>query len=330
MKQPKTPVMQRNANMIPLSSLVRIPLSILLLAITLAACSSDRKSQPAAAANASKKTGVLLVSHGSPSKTWREALFDLEKSVTAKIAANGEISGIKTAFMEYSEPSIATRLKEFDREGYSDIIVVPLFLTVSPHSFDDLPTIMGQKEDPRSMETLKLEKIERYKPEAAIHMTPLLDFGSALQQNVVRRVKALSKNPSEEGLVLIGYGDEAYEKEWSALFDKVGASVKKETGIDTCTYGWCGHIVRYRPDSTAAAVKRILKTKPYALVIPVLVARDENFQVRIIGSGLEKAAAGKNRILYKPDAILPDPSIEAWVVSSVKTAAAAITSSTGK
>ncbi len=310
--------------------ILRIALFSFMLTSTLLACSSNRKVQSSATANTSKKTGVLLVSHGSISKTWREALINLDKSVAPKIMAEGKISGIKSAFMEYNEPSIATRLKEFDQEGYSDIIVVPIFLTVSPHSFDDLPTIMGQKEDPRSMESLKLEKIERYKPTAAIHMTPLLDFGKALQMNVVRRVKALSKKPSEEGLVLIGYGDEAYEKEWSELFDKVGASVKQESGIDAYTHAWCGHIVRYRSDSTTTAVKRILKKKQYAVVIPVLVARDENFQVRIIGSGLEKASTEKERILYKPDALLPDPSIEEWIVSAVKKTIAAMTSSTDK
>ncbi len=317
-------------SLLNISAVLRIALLLFMLAPTLQACSSDRKSQPVATTDTSKKTGVLLVSHGSPSKTWRDALFDLEKSVTPEILANGNIAGIKTAFMEYNEPSIATRLKEFDKEGYSDIIVVPLFLTVSPHSFDDLPTIIGQKEDPRSMETLKLEKIERYKPVAAIHMTPLLDFGDALQKNVVRRVKALSTNASNEGLILIGYGDEDYEKEWKELFDKVGASVKQETGIDAYSHAWCGHIVRYRSDSTTAAVTRMLKRKQHAIVIPVLVAHDENFQVRIIGSGLEKASADKNRILYKPDALLPDPSIEEWIVSTVKNTMNAMTSSPGK
>ncbi|MBN1279199.1 MAG: CbiX/SirB N-terminal domain-containing protein [Chlorobiaceae bacterium] len=309
------------------SSLLRLILILMLLTTTIQACSSKNLKEPVRSANASKKTGILLVSHGSPSKTWRDALFELEKSVTPEIMADGKVSGIKTAFMEYTEPSIATRLKEFDKEGYSDVVVVPVFLTVSPHSFDDLPTIMGQKEDPRSMETLKLEKIERYKPDAAIHMTPLLDFGEALQQNVVRRVKALSKKPSQEGLVLIGYGDEAYEKEWNDLFDKVGASVKKETGVDAYAHAWCGHIVRYRSDSTTVAVKRMLKRKQHAIVIPVLVAHDENFQIRIIGSGLEKASAEKSRILYKPDALLPDPSIEQWIVNAVKTALADISSS---
>lgn len=49
-------------------------------------------------------------------------------------------------------------MKEFDREGYTDVIIVPVFLTVSPHTFDDIPTIVGLKEDPHSMQQLKQER----------------------------------------------------------------------------------------------------------------------------------------------------------------------------
>ncbi|MCG8344324.1 MAG: CbiX/SirB N-terminal domain-containing protein, partial [Chlorobiales bacterium] len=95
-----------------------------------------------------KKIGVLLISHGSHSETWRNTLLKLEHNVREKVLVNPNVSGIKTAFMEYTEPSIATRLKEFDKEGYTDIVIIPILLTVSSHSFDDIPTIIGLKENP--------------------------------------------------------------------------------------------------------------------------------------------------------------------------------------
>jgi hypothetical protein len=124
----------------------------------------------------------------------------------------------------------------------------------------------------------------------------------------------LSKNPQNEGLVLIGYGDETYEKEWIDLFNIVADYVKKETGITDHTYGWCGHIVRYNPEKTTEAINNILKTKQTAVVIPVLVAHDENFQIKIIGGGIEKVKDYKQKVLYKPDAILPDENVEKWVI----------------
>lgn len=286
-----------------------------LVLTVLSACSSPgSKQETADAIPAVRKTGVLLVSHGSHSETWRNTLFGLEDNVRERVLENGRVEGIKSAFMEYTEPSIATRLKEFDEEGYSDVIIVPILLTVSSHSFDDIPTIVGMKENPESVEMLKLEKIERYTPEAQVHITPLLDFQEILQDNVLRRARALSKNPEEEGLALIGYGSEPYEEEWTQLFEAAADHVAAETGIDTYSIGWCGHIVRYAPDSTTTAIERVLKTEETAIVIPALVAFDENFQVRIIGGGIEKVDNHQERVLYKPDAILPDPGVEQWIV----------------
>lgn len=263
----------------------------------------------------SKKIGILLVNHGSRSSTWRNALLNLEESVRASLLKNLSITGTKTAFMEYNEPSIATRLKEFDSEGYSDVIIVPIFLTISPHTFDDIPTIIGQKEDPTSMQMLKIEKIARYTPKAKIYITPNLDYANIVKSNILRRVKTLSKKPSEEGIVLIAYGDETYEKEWGTLLDDVGRFIKEQTGITAHSYGWCGHIAHYNPQKTTDAIQNVLSRKEKALVIPVLVAHDEMFQIKIIGDGIAKIADNKNRVRYKPDSILPDENIEQWIIS---------------
>jgi hypothetical protein len=263
---------------------------------------------------AGQKIGVLLVNHGSRSETWRKQLLDLEDKTRAGILASGTVKGVKTAFMEYNEPSIATRLKEFDKDGFSDVIIVPIFLTVSPHTFDDIPTIIGKKEDPASVEALKMEKIERYTPKAETYITPALDFTDILRKNILRRARALSQDPKNEGLVLIAYGDEVYEKQWVELMAEVAGYVKKNTGIAAWSHGWCGHIAHYDPNKTTEPINKVLKAKKTAIVIPVLVAHDEMFQIKIIGDGIAKVPDNKTRVVYKPDAILPDPNVEKWVL----------------
>ena len=281
------------------------------LALIEISCQSNPNNSVAGQA---KKVGVLLVNHGSRSATWRQALLQLESNVKDSILTNGLIAETKTAFMEYTEPSIATQLKQFDAEGYSDVIIVPIFLTVSSHSFDDIPTIIGQKEDPQSLETLKIEKIERYTPKAKVTIAPLLDFAGVLKENILQRTKALSKESDEEGLVMIAYGDATYMKEWTELLTDVGKHVQQNAGIDQFSYGWCGHVAHYNPDSTTVAIKRVLSKKEKAITIPVLVAHDEMFQVKIIGDGIAKLGAAKSKVSYVPDSILPDKQIEKWVI----------------
>jgi hypothetical protein len=272
----------------------------------------------AEAAPAGQKIGVLLVSHGSRSATWRQALTELDARVRDRIMEGGRVAGVRSAFMEYNEPSIATRLKELDAEGFTDVVVVPIFLTVSPHPFDDIPTIMGKKTDPQSLETMKVEGIERYVPRARTHLTPLLDVTDLLQKNVLRRAKSLSTAPEKEGLVLIAYGDETYEREWGKLLEGIGAYVRREAGIGVSAYGWCGHLVHYDPGKTTAAIEKVLAERDKAIVVPVLVAHDERFQVKLIGEGIARVANAKERVVYKPDSILPDPELERWVVDTAR------------
>lgn len=269
-----------------------------------------------------------MVNHGSRSESWRNTLLALETSIRDSVLIKGNVEEIKTAFMEYTEPSIATRLKEFDREDFTDVIIVPIFLTVSPHSFDDIPTIVGLKENPQSMELLKLEKIERYTPKANIHIAPLFDFTDILQKNILRRFNDLSRDPSKEGLVMIAYGDETYSKEWSELLTRTGSYVCEHAGITSFSFGWCGHLVHYSPDSTTEAINSVLKKNEKAVVIPVLVAVDEMFQVKIIGDGISKTGIKKEQVIYKPDAILPDENIERWIIDIVSEYTGKITGNT--
>ena len=309
-----------------------------LLMLLVTGCSEA--SLPAASATAAKtpkapdvsfsgsrveiKIGVLLVSHGSHSEQWRKMLTNIEDTLRDKILQDGQIAGIKSSFMEYTEPSIATRLKEFDAEGYAHVIIVPILLTVSSHSFDDIPVIAGQKVDHATLETLKLEGAEIYKPKAKVTMAPLLDFPDVLEKNVSRRVQEQSDDPANEGMVLVAYGSEPYDEEWKELLEGVSNKVREETGIDASEYCWCGHIAHYKSEPTEKAIKKILAKKETAIVIPVLVAVDENFQGKIIG-GAVKNVDLNDRIRYRGDSILPDANINNWVVHVSRKLAAELT-----
>ncbi len=162
---------------------------------------------------------------------------------------------------------------------------------------------------------MRIEKIERYTPRVRVAITPLLDFTEILEKNLLRRVKALSKDSGKEGLVMIAYGDETYDKEWGKLFAKMGESMRKKLGVSEYAYGWCGHIAHYNPQHTTDAIAKVAAKGKRALVVPVLVAFDETFQLRIIGGGVSKAKQAGFDVVYTPDAILPDKDVEQWVIS---------------
>lgn len=286
--------------------------SILLLLITvmiLGAC-TDKKSQNSTN-NHEKKVGVLLVNHGSHSKKWRDMLYDVESQVKEQLLTNKKISMVKTAFMEYNEPSIATRMKEFDEEGYDEVVVVPIFLTVSSHYNHDIPVILGISADPKAKETIAKEKIEVYKSKARVSIAPPLDYTTILKKNIERRVNALSKDSENEGILLVAYGDAMYNQQWEEMVDEIGKYLKIKTGHESIAYAWCGHLVGYSTDPTVDGINKLLELEDSAIVIPVLVANDPYFQNDIIQTAVDLV---EGNVLYVQDAILPDENLNKWVV----------------
>ncbi|MEA3445848.1 MAG: CbiX/SirB N-terminal domain-containing protein [Bacteroidota bacterium] len=263
------------------------------------------------------KTGVLIVSHGSHSTRWREMLLDIENSVEQEILKNPKISEVKSAFMEYEGPNIADQLKAFDRHGFDEIIVVPLFLTISSHTTNDLQNIVGISKNPEVVVRLKEEEIELYKPKAKIVITPLLDFPGFLKKNVARRYNAISKDTGNEGVVFVAYGSRLYTQQWVQLMNDLGKYLRLTADVENISYAWCGHIVDYSPQPVTNAVNQILDIEKSVVVIPILVAFDEMFQGDIIKKGIEAVEFNETKVLYKPDAILPDENLNKWVIDIV-------------
>jgi sirohydrochlorin ferrochelatase len=288
-------------------------LPALLLLLLLTGCSDSEKISTEQVENSQKKVGVLLVNHGSVSEKWRNMLTDVDAAVRDELLVNPKIGDVKTAFMEYTEPSIATQMKAFDEAGYDEVVVVPLFLTVSSHSLSDIPTILGINADPKVIETLTKEKIEIYRAKARVTVTPNLDFTTMLKKNVLRRVKELSDGSGNEGLVLVAYGDKDYNQQWEEMVDEIGRFLKIKLDIDTVAYASCGHLVNYSTEPTEKAIEQVFELEDKVLVVPLLVAFDPYFQLEIIETATKNVENSDN-VVYKPDAILPDDNLNKWVI----------------
>ncbi len=288
----------------------------ILLCWGLLSCNNYQSSNTAKTST-EKKIGVLIVSHGSHSTQWRKMLLDIEDVVEPEILKNPKISEVKSAFMEYEGPSMADQLKVFDKENFDEIIIVPLFLTISNHTTNDIQNIVGISRNPDVIARLEEDNIELYTPEAKIVITPLLDFPGFLKKNVARRYKAISQKTGNEGVVFIAYGSRLYTQQWVQLMNDLGKYLRLTTEVENISYAWCGHIVDYMTDPTTNAINQILEMEDYAVVIPILVAVDEMFQGDIIKRGIEAVEFNETKVLYKPDAILPDDQLNSWVIDIV-------------
>jgi hypothetical protein len=221
--------------------------------------------------------------------------------------------------MEYTEPSIATQLRAFDEAGIERIIAVPILLTISDHSFDDIPTICGLAHDPDRIAELTAEGIEIHRPQGEISFAPLLDFSDLVRRNLSRRLRAILGRSGDgpgrprTGLALIGYGSAEFDDDWNRFFGEIRAFAETELEIDSTAHAWCGHLVHYNRRPTIAAIDGLLAECERVIVMPIFVAYDPMFQNSIIGGAVKRSAAPE-RVLYRGDAILPEPAVGRWVV----------------
>jgi hypothetical protein len=289
------------------------------VALVLVSCNKAPESTTTLAQK-ERKIGVLLVNHGSRQKSWREMLLDVEHHVDKQLLAMPNVKAVRTAFNEYTEPSVATRMKEFDDEGFDEVIVLPVFLTVGGHTDSDIPNLVGIKNDAAVLESLPKTGIPVYRPRVKVTLLPTLDSTHFLKENILRRTK-LQLNGADGknfGLTLAAYGDDKFNQQWEELMADIGNYLKEQVGVDMINYAWSGHLVNYSIDPTRKAVNQILARKQKDIVISVYVAFDKQFQQDVIGNGI-KASDRPQDVLYNDtESILPDENLNNWVVNSVK------------
>jgi sirohydrochlorin ferrochelatase len=285
--------------------------SLIALLLILSMC--NQQSKEATSQTSEKKIGVLIVNHGSHSKGWREMLLDVERDVKDSLLHIPSVASVRTAFMEYTEPSIATQMKEFDKENYDEVIVVSMFLTVSSHYSHDIPVILGQKIDPKNTERLHKEKIEVYKPRAKVSITPTMNYTTLLKKNIERRIGELVPETENVGVLLVAYGDQQYNQQWEELVEEIGKYLQAKQQIESIAYAWCGHLVQYSTQPTKDGIQKLFGLEDKVAVIPVLVANDPYFQNDIIQTAVDESENSSN-IFYRQDAILPDSNLNQWII----------------
>ena len=148
-----------------------------------------------------------------------------------------------------------------------------------------------------------------------------MDFTTLLKKNIARRVKKLSKDASNEAVLLVAYGDEQYNQQWEEMVEEIGKYLKIKTGHSDIAYAWCGHLVHYSQEPTKNGILKLQELNDNVIVIPVLIANDPYFQEKIIQGAVDAVAVGGN-VKYIQDAILPDAPLNQWVTEiAIKTAA---------
>lgn len=87
---------------------------------------------------------LLLVAHGSR----RAASNDEVRNLAARLAARARpaIAIVRCGFLELAEPSIPDGIEECIREGATEVVVLPYFLSAGRHVVADIPQEVSGKQ----------------------------------------------------------------------------------------------------------------------------------------------------------------------------------------
>jgi sirohydrochlorin ferrochelatase len=303
-------------------------LLLALLAIVAGGCA--RETAPAPRADA--QVAVLLVAHGSQSGDWNATLKAFAEQLRGPVLAKPGVKDLQLAFIDEPKDSIATRMRAFDAEGVTEVIVVPLFIsTESTMTNDYLQYLTGMRSEGRVIKQLKNDGYDVYYPRARTTVTPALSSAEVLKKNVLRRVEALRGQDDGDklGVLLVGYGDKVYGQQMEEVMQGIGRYLKIKTPMDTVAYAFCGNLVDYSGEPVAKAINEVLELEEQVAVVPVLLAVDGKLQVDTIKAAIN-AIDTPGRVRYAGDAVLPDPDVNAWAIDKIDEALQRVRDAGGK
>lgn len=94
--------------------------------------------QSCATPTAAKKTGLVVVDHGSKRKAANDMIFRIADDVRSRTPDSVPVFA---AHMELAEPSIADAVQQCADSGVEHVVIVPFFLSPGRHATEDIPQL---------------------------------------------------------------------------------------------------------------------------------------------------------------------------------------------
>ncbi len=243
-----------------------------------------------------KKTGVLVIGHGSSSASWVTLVDQAMSRLDVPVP-------VVTCFLELVEGRlIEDGVRALEAQGVERILAVPLFVASGSTHIDEIGYMLGV------YDAIELdEELERIDTTAEIVYCPAMDDHPLIADILLERARELSIDPSEEVIMLVGHGaDEGkYHRVWEEVLQRLAVTIRRNGGFKAATYG------TMHPDNVrqrALAVTRKNRT----IVIPLFLS-EGYFTKQVIPSRLEGLTYRYNGKTY-----LPHPNVTRWVEDVIR------------
>ncbi|MFC0213345.1 sirohydrochlorin chelatase [Paenibacillus chartarius] len=255
-----------------------------------------KQHQPSAGSRA-RQYGVLVISHGSRSDDW----VRLVDEAVADVRVPGGIP-VYSSFLELIDGRlIQDGIAELERQGVTDIIVVPLFVSSGSTHIDEISWALGVTEEPQ----LPTE-LERFSVTANVHMAAPIDDDPTIAELIYSKIRSLSSDPRQEVVLLVGHGsiERGFHLRWRRGLERLAARIRTLGGFAEAD------VAMLLPDQTARKLNYWRKQKPdYSVIVAPLFLSEGYFTRNVIPGRL----AEHPHVRYHGKALLPSPLISRWI-----------------
>lgn len=246
-----------------------------------------------------RKPGILLISHGSRESGWVALVDEAVRAVREGLSGR---AAVESAFLELVEGRlIQDGIDRLEAEGVTDLLAVPLFVSSGSTHVDEIGWALGAYPQTRTETELAPFRV----PVRLTYGKPV-DDDPEFVQILLDRLSALSRNPAEECVLLIGHGSEwpGYFEAWRRGLGSLASIVKEAGGYRDAA------IATLRPDTAAEAAGALRRShggQVRVLAVPVFLSEGYFTQI-VVPRRLEGLGCA-----YDGRALMPHALVSRWI-----------------
>jgi sirohydrochlorin ferrochelatase len=245
-----------------------------------------------------RKFGVQVISHGSRDVGWVEMV----DQAVSQLQIPPQIEAVESSFLEIVEGRlIQDGTNNLLKQGITDIIVIPLFVSSASTHIDEIAWAIGAKETP-ILET-DLEKVNT--GNAIIHWCEPMDDDPEVIAMLLHNIQALTESPQNEVLFIMGHGsiEKHFHQRWKQGLERIGSKLVEQgnyAGFEICML---------LPDQVNWRMKQVQKKwgNRKRIIVPVFLS-EGYFTRTVVPKRLEGYAYA-----YNGKTLLPNPNVTAWM-----------------
>ena len=213
--------------------------------------------------------------------------------------------------MEFSRPDIADVVKDCELNQIDTVFALPLFISPSGHSEDDIPNILGLKYNPNIRAELKEEGTAMVKTGMHVITGPTLMESGVIEKAMTERIKALSVKGQNEAVIFLAHGDPDRKGFWETILAGC-AEAAKEEGFTYVDYQLVGMGQNIKGD-IAPLLQKAKEARSRVIVQGI-------YLVSSVSSMAKRAGISDENIVFGSEGILPESTDEVieWIVNTTK------------